>query len=112
METLFSGLIQAGLQVEQVGYFRDGEFNEERGEGFLLVENRFLVGTALLERLSDSDVQGYLYDHGWTDVDVVLLGVQCKKPAFLALDKSKCWPASWSVIFSEHVPDLDEPFEY
>ncbi len=112
METLLSGFIQAGLQVEKVGYYIDHEFYEDTGEGFLLVEKRFLVGTAFLERLSESDILGYLHDREWTDIDVVLLSVESEKPAWFALDKSKCWPASWSDILCERVPDLDEPDEY
>jgi hypothetical protein len=112
METLLSGFIQAGLEVEKVGCTREMKFCEDSGEGFLLVENRFLVGTAFLERLSGSEILRYLNNCDWIDIDVVFLSVRSENPDWLALDKSLLLPASWEDISWEDIPDLDEPDEY
>jgi hypothetical protein len=112
METLLSGFIQAGLEVEKVGCTREMKFCEDSGDGFLLVEGKILVGTAFLDRLSGSEILRYLNNCDWTDIDVVFLSVRSENPEWLALDKSLLLPASWEDISWEDIPDLDEPDEY
>jgi hypothetical protein len=111
MGGLFSALVRAGMKVERVGDFRDDPFDDALDEGFFLVEDRFLVGTAFLQHLSRSDIRVYLYDRSWTGIHVVLVSFESDKPAWFSLDKS--WPEpTFEELIHEQIKDLDEPDEY
>ena len=111
MNALCSALVQAGIKFEKVGDYKDKPFSDESGEGFFLVEGKFLVGTAFLQLLSDDEIRVYLYDRSWTGMHVVLLNFQSEQPDWYSLDKS--WPEPTFIeTMRERVKDLDEPDEY
>jgi hypothetical protein len=111
MNALVSALVQAGIKFEKVGDRQGDPFNEEWGEGFFLVEDRFLVGTAFLQRLREDEIRVYLYDRSWTGIQVVLLNFLSEEPDWFSLDRS--WPEpTFEEIFHESIDSLDEPDEY